>query len=690
MKVKGSHSDSSVESTQGMSSAGLNGGTQQSTPNVNQQPRQGQPRQNAQQGSQRQAIPNPNQPVQRPVRGADGHMYTGNQQPNQGTQGGNSAPRQGMKTQSVRRTQPSQQGQRIQTEQFSQPVQNMQVNNPPKKKSKLPLIIGIVVALIGVLVAVKFIGGNKQTMAEVAYENTGRYALDLLQNALLDYDAETIDSLVSESYLAQEWDYANGNENRQMFINTVCANVKFEYPSVNALDTNGNAMTTSDGSSLTKTSDMLNGENFTVTVVDYEKLALTMEEDKELIQSMYKKSKYSPEDYTYTDEMIDLMIEYILSKGSLPTTTVEVSLPLIVESDTITNGEDTTFTVETYKIENDIALDKILFSSDAFHNMEDTFAKVATGWTGKKTETYIDKDWVENPEYTKWHDELVKRMEADGGKFNKNTSTWEPWFLRDENNNYVLDENGEKVVNYYTIKDENGNDIMQPDEKILGDVEKEREVDDPFIPEQVVTYVWCGAYYIQNEYQGNSYSVMQVGDGSFKRPAGVGTEIVTVVKGHDGFYHDIKISLQGYWVGQDAIDYAISFSEKNRGFDNSSVVQLICYELKIENLEKEDITIDSEMFLSDETSNQSARTGTMYGFYSEDVVIPAGKAVVINDWATSTELTQKYVCWGKTFGRNFDTVWFKLLAGNGGVVEQYDATKSTINKANVDENSVTQ
>ena len=185
---------------------------------------------------------------------------------------------------------------------------------------------------------------------------------------------------------------------------------------------------------------------------------------------------------------------------------------------------------------------------------------------------------------------------------------------------------------------------------------------------------------------------MQIGDGSHERPAHVGTRVVTVAKGTDDYFHDIRVTLTGYWVGDEAIDYAVSFSEKNRGFDVNSVVQLICYEIMVENLEDEDITISSEMFLSDATSNKSSRTGTMYGFLSDDITIPAGKSVILNDWATSTELKQKYVCWGENFARNFDAVWFAILAGNGGEIEVYDATESTINrgdlsKYNVDSNT---
>lgn len=563
-----------------------------------------------------------------------------------------------------------------------------------KKKPPTFLFIGIgVVVLIIALVIFSAIAKGKKSGVPVttAYEKTGRYVLDLYQNALLNHNREDLDVLANTSYIAKEWDYANGSELRNSFINSVCSYVKFEYPKSQAKDAKSNPLVDANGSPITVEADMLSNETITATVVDYEKIALTMEEDRAFIQDMYKKSKLTPEDYIYKYKMADLMIEYILSKGVLPTKTVDISIP-IVSGDYIpptTEVADETEDSESqkssgvaYKIDNDAVLDDLLFGSEAFHNMEDTFSKIATNWTGKKMETYMADDWVENPEYTEWHDILVQRMEADGGKFTKK-STWEPWYLRDENNNFVYDENGEKVVNYYSIKDENGNDWIQPDEKIMGKVEKEREVDDPFVPESSITYVWCGANFIENEYTGKSDTTMQIGDGSKERPAGVGTEIVTVVLGDDGKYHDVKVTLTGYWIGKNAIDYSIGFSEKNRGFDNSSVVKLITYEVQVENLDKKnDITIDSEMYLADENSNQSARTGTMYGFYGEKITIPAGKITVINDWATSTELERKYVCWGKSFGRNFPTVWFKVLAGNGGVIETYDATASTVNKHN--------
>ena len=74
----------------------------------------------------------------------------------------------------------------------------------------------------------------------------------------------------------------------------------------------------------------------------------------------------------------------------------------------------------------------------------------------------------------------------------------------------------------------------------------------------------------------------------------------------------------------------------------------------------------------------------MYGFYDTATIQPHTK-VVLNDWATSTELDQKYVCWGKTFLRKYPCVWFKLLAGSGGEVPKYNANESVVNKHSEEE-----
>lgn len=552
-----------------------------------------------------------------------------------------------------------------------------QPQKPVKKKSKLPLIIGgvVLVAVLGV-VGVKVINGNKLVAQTESYESSGKFALDNLQSALNNYDASKVDDCVGtgdgDSYLGQEWAYVNGVKLREEFIKKVTNLVKFEYPQVQQMSTTGVGMTEKDGSKIMIESMMNNGEAVTVTIPDYDALSQTMDEDIKQIQSMFKSSKYSESDYDWYNEMANLMLQYVCDKDSIHTKTVELELPLAIS----TSGRP--------YVKDDALLDDALFGSDEFHNMCAKFSQLCLGYTGYKDEHYTEKEEQPNPEYDEWYALFNKYYTEDNGKFNKNTSKWEPWYLRDENDNYILDENGEKKVNYYSVKDENGKDWIEPSKTIMVDVDKVRQVPDEWVEETGILYNWIGCNFIQNKYTGKGDTVVRVGDGSIEKPAGIGTTIITKVLCTDGKYHDVRVALLGYWTEQNAIDYAEKFSTKNRGFTTSSVVQLITYEVSVENLENQDITfVSSEMTLTDKNSNISSRTGTMYGF-SETVTVKAGETTIINDWATSTELAQKYVCWGKDFGRNYSMVYFDALAGTGNI-PKYSAYEQFTGKSSIDD-----
>ena len=454
------------------------------------------------------------------------------------------------------------------------------------------LIIVLVLAVLagGVVFAYNyFIIGSKQVVA--VEEETGKYALDTYKNLIINYDAEKLVKELESSHLASEWDFANENKVIQSWIKSVCSYVDFTYPKVKALNNRGEFFTDATGTVIMVDSTMNSSEDkVIVTHIDYSALSATMEEDSTLIKEMYTKSGYAPTDYTYTDEMRDLMLDYLLSKSNYPTKTTELSIPLKSVTLKRDNADGTQTEYTGYKVSDDAVLDDILFGSDDFHAMIDKFALITTG---------VD-------------------MTQEGKS------------------------------------------------------------------ESVITYTWVGSNFVVNKYEGALEKVAPEGDGTFDKPAGLGTPIVTKVLGTDGAYHDVKVTLIGYWQGQSAIDYAVGFSEKNRGFSADSVIKLVCFEVRVENLENAPITISSELYLGDSRSNQSTRTGSMYGFYDTATIQPH-KKVVLNDWATSTELDQKYVCWGKTFLRKYPCVWFKLLAGSGGEVPKYNANKSVVNKHSEEE-----
>lgn len=615
-----------------------------------------------------------------------GYSYPG-QTIRQQSQGQQQQPQPQVRQQRPNRNQQRQVSQHQMQMQMQTPPPNQQVSNqniqqmspqqPVKKKSKLPLVIGgvVLVAVLGV-VGFKVISGNKLVPQTETYESSGKFALDNLQSSLNNYDASKVDDCVGtkdgDSYLGQEWAFVNGVKLREEFIKKVTGVVKFKYPQVQQMSTTGVGMTNKDGSKIMIESMMNNGEAVTVTIPDYDAIAQTMDEDIKQIQSMFKSSKYSDRDYEWYDEMANLMLQYICDKDKIPTKTVDLKIPLAINA----GGRP--------YVKDDALLDDALFGSDEFHDACAKFAQLCLGYTGFKDEHYTEKEEQPNPEYEEWYKLFNQYYTEDNGKFNKSTSKWEPWYLRDENNNYILDENGEKKINYYSVKDANGKDWIEPAKTIMVDVDKVRQVPDEWIEETGILYNWIGCNYIQNKYDGKGDTVVRVGDGSIDKPAGIGTTIITKVLCTDGQYHDVRVALLGYWTEQNAIDYAEKFSSKNRGFTTSSVVQLITYEVSVENLESQDITFESsEMTLTDKNSNISSRTGTMYGF-SGTVTVKAGETQIINDWATSTELAQKYVCWGKDFGRNYSMVYFDALAGTGNI-PKYSAYEQFTGKSSIDE-----
>lgn len=679
-----------------------------SQPGQSVQPSQGPMQQGVPQGQQGIPIQAQGQPRRRPPNQAQGVQpgQAPGQAPGQMSQG------QPMGQQSPQPGQPGfvppqyKQGQGVQPGQMPPQGKNGKKPKQPKPpkgsggpKKKLPIIpiIGVVVLLIVLLVGGKMVFGKKPVEPMVQnYETSGRYALDTLKSALNNYDPEAMDAVVGaeegDSYLAQEWAYVNNVKIRQEFLQTVGAVVKFEYPKVQQLSTDGQGMVDDAGNPIMIESYMNAGEEFTVTIPDYDKLAKTMDEKAEYILKMLESAGYSENDYTYVDELTNLMLQFVLDDGPLPTKTVTMTLPVRLSTD----GKP--------YIESDAVLDDLLFGSEEFHYMLAKFSQICVGWTGYIDEVYLTYEREHNEEYDRWLELFLSYFEADGGiydpdgdpqftnvqkSFKKGRSKWEPWYLRDDNNVIQKHPDGTYIVNYFSVKDENGNDWIQPAAEIEKEVENVRKLEDPWVEETGIWYNWCGLHFLET-YTGPGSTVTRVGDGSRERPAGIGTTIITKVLGTDGMYHDVKVALMGYWTGQGAIDYAEKFSSKNRGFTTASVVQLICYEVYVENLESEPIEfLSSEMTLTDRNSNISSRTGTMYGF-TDTVTLEGrgsktkGNTVILNDWATSTELAQKYVCWGKSFGRQFSMVYFDCLAGTG-EIPSYSAYHQFTGQSSIDE-----
>ena len=524
------------------------------------------------------------------------------------------------------------------------------------KKSKLPLILGIILG-----VAVLGVGGyflykhltyeEPPLVAEkIDYANSGMAIYQDLESKLHNYDAQALDTLIGtkngDSYLAQEWAYVNEVAIRQEFIKKVCSQVKFEFPMVNQKSTTRVEMPELEQ----VVCPMNNGEVPIVEIPDYVTIANKMETDRDYIQNLFVKSGYKISDYDFTNEITNLFIEYYLSLDTIPTTKIEIETPINLSNKTVIS---------------DAGLDKMLFGSDEFHAMLAKFSQCCLSFTGYQDNYVIKETEVINPDYTTWLEKFLPEFEKDGGTYDKQTNKFSDTAPTESSTWYVND------TGKYVIKE---GELVQPDYMIVTKEEVNEPIKLDWIEETGIAYNWLGLYYLTNDYKGTGSTVTRYGDGTLDRPAGVGTSIITKVKGADLKYHDVRITLVGYWTGQDAIDYIYQQSSSNRGFQANAALQFICYELQIENLEDAEFTFSSEMALTDNKGTVSMYSGVLYGFKNKNITIKPLESIYINDWAASLEINQKYVAWGKSFGIDHDLVYFNLLAGTG-EIPPYSAYK---------------
>ncbi len=496
---------------------------------------------------------------------------------------------------------------------------------------------------------------NQPVIVTTPYENTGRYVYDKYLSELRKPNETGILTYAPLSYVQREWSFTNNDQLKQNLILSICSYVNFRYPEIPNPDENSEEVLLSD---------MLNGEPVYITAVDYKVLAVKSLEDREKIIELYNEKGFSPSDFNYQQEMVDLMTEYLLQGSNYPTKEYEVNLTLCTDSQGNLCVDDT-------------ELDRLLFSSDDFHQLCDSFADVIATYEYNKyvdehtpkpktevtTVTTSDNEVTTGTEINQDMIDLVKPTEPPVSTVPPVTSIIN---VTDEEGKEVIDEEGKPVTEVVVVTTV---EVTTTTEPLMSKEEM-------FPKESIIPYTWIGVYFCENEYNGKYNPEQQVGDGSIQRPAGEGTEIITKALCEDGKYHNVKITLVGCCIGNDAITYIQKLSERNRGWDANAVTQLITYELKIENLDDEEITVKSEMFLSDSNANKTSRVGTVQGFTDSVTLKPKGIGY-INDWSTSTELQYKYVCWGSSFARQYPVIWFNLLAG-GTTPKPFDASASFV------------
>lgn len=488
------------------------------------------------------------------------------------------------------------------------------------------VFVGVISCLLlaGVLWGIYYNQIRYPEMAEYDVENSGFSAIQDWLGAINTLDNEEIKTIIGEnSYLAKEVEYANGNEYKVDFISKMVGTVYYEPNEVVALDKYGNPLVDKNNK-LVYMDSLVNdlGESLILHYIDYTKIPL----NKDKIKSLLEEYGLQVGSVDYSNRLVEVFCRYMLSFEDR-----ELPLVSVKYTPNLKNKDG----VYTMSYEEDIYLDKVLFSSEEFYNLLDRFS-VAAG------------AGVENPEWVNWN-----KLPDD-----EKSLASEPTRYFDE-----LQPTGEWVAWSKKSSDE---------KKTSKEPRKYNNLD-------LMSNKWCGAYYLLNEYSEvdgdgnviNKQITADVGEGTLENPAGMNTGIVTYTfiteKNAEGedirVKYPVRVRLVDYRVSQDAIDYFEGCDDRNRGFDIKSEKQYVSYSFEVTNLSSKDLVIYENTALCDSLANQSPRTGEIYGL-ENCVTLKPHETGVVEGWGCSTELNKKYLIWGRNFNREIEPVWFRVLAGN--------------------------
>ena len=556
---------------------------------------------------------------------------------------------------------------------------------------------------------------------------TGRYALqnwqtlvnnfstdELAQNAA---DALTLEGMSDEdggSYLAYEVEYANGNESRLAFLEKICSTVGYDFPTVQAQNIYGGPAITPEGDAIVEEVTLNNGESCLLSYIDYSKIKL----DEEKIQEMMREAGLRFGDVDFSNKITDLFCDYIVSLDDLPLKTEERVPELIANTEIVdfeTGAESTTYVVSE---EEDAYLDRQLFSSDELFALTDQFSILAIGesenpeWEDWQKLSDQEKNGTPEPEQ-KWSPEweawnaLSDEEKAAQPEPAKETAAWLEWNaltseeqaarrapIPDEekrklsepspyNETYAAWEALPENVKYGTPEPEKVvSNLVETDAWKEWDALSEEDKlytkePEKYFKKDWIKDTWCGAYHLAH------YTVVRDGEeveitvtpnegkGTVDAPASIGTPVISYIRGIDADgnsnFYPIRVTLLELFEGQEAINFFESKDTRNRGMQVSSLLNPIAYRIEVENLSDVVLTVYDDSSLADSLANLTSRTGNLFGFQDKVTLLP-DEVGVLECWASTPDLQEKYLIWGKDFKREQSVAWFAVLAASDGEV----------------------
>lgn len=516
----------------------------------------------------------------------------------------------------------------LSSEEEKQSKEESNIKSKEEKKLK-PLKAGRIVgtvfmgiftsAILGVICYGGYMNLIKYPKAiHVDSKYTGMACLDNFTSAL-----KSMESIGEGSYISQEVTYANDSNVKVDFYKKMLSTVEYlPYP-VEGVNVYGNTLVDRKDNILYTNSTVTVGEPVIMEYIDYSRVPV----DRKVISILMEEEELSFEDVDYPNKLVNVFCRYMseMSEKDIPLKRVK-RIPYMVK-----DGDN-------YKIapEEDIYLDRLLFSSREFYDFMDKFSSVASSIG------------IKNPEWEEWNklseeEKLTKEEPERELQEIEPTKEYKEWLSKTTLEKSEID----KPVKYDWKK--------------------------------MLDKTWCGVYYLQNEYttldkDGNIIKKpisAEIGNGSIENPAGLNTDVVTSIfveeADKDGNpvtnEYPINVRMTDFGVSEDAIKWFQEQDVRNRGFDVSSEVQYVYYTFEVTNMSDKELVIPDNSTLADSNANVVSRTGVMYGI-TDTVTLKPDETAVIESWSRSTELNKRYVIWGSDFKRRVEPVWFRVLAGD--------------------------
>lgn len=469
---------------------------------------------------------------------------------------------------------------------------------PSKDRIVKTSIMGVFTASILSLIIICVYGNIVRfpKREEIIQEQTGIHCLNNWVASL-----KSMESLGSESYINQEIVYANGSELKVNFYKRMLSTVAYTPKVVNVKNVYGNDyIDKKTRSAVSEPSDVKEGEEVSLSYIDYENIVI----DETLLSTIMLKYNLKIGDVDYENKLVDVFCEYMCTiyEDTIPIKSIDYVPNIVKNSKT---GYYSVFPEE------DVYIDKLLFSSQEFRELLIRFSEVASKVSG-------NVELVPTEEWSLWDSlsDEQKKVSPEPSKYSYKQVISKTWC-----GVYYLQ-------NEYELKDSQGNVIKK----------------------------------------GVSANI---GDGTFGNPASLDTGIITSIfvneQDEEGKEvvneYPIKVILRDYKVSEDAIHWFESKDERNRGIDVKSEVQYCAYSIEVVNLSSKELVITDNTSLCDQNANLFPRSGEMFGLNSTLTLQP-DQSGIIESWGKSTELNRKYLIWGSDFARRKEPVWFRVLSGD--------------------------